>query len=125
MSNKRELNSPEFADQLKDLIVSSLERDKAEEITIIDLTDKADFAHYMVIASGRSTRHVSSLADNVSFDIKEEFGLSGLNIEGKQEAKWVLIDALDVIVHIFTQEAREIYSLEKIWGFTMQKRDEA
>lgn len=118
MPKKRILKTKDVADQIKELALASLERDKAEEIITIDLTGKADFAHYMIICSGRSTRHVYSIADKLLHDLKQ-FGYKGLNVEGLAESKWVLIDALDVIIHVFTPETRENYSLEKIWGFTL------
>lgn len=117
-NQKRDLGNRERAIELKDLVLACLDRDKAEDITTIDLEGKADFAHYMVIANGRSTRHVSSLANKILGDLKTN-GFGGVSVEGIKEANWVLIDALDVIIHLFIPEVRENYSLEKIWGFTL------
>lgn len=99
--------------EIKDLIVQTLDMHKAEDIVIIDLKDKSDIAEYMIIATGRSNKHVSSTADHVIAEIKK------LNksyfIEGMQNSDWVLIDTLDILVHIFNKEKRELYSLEKLW----------
>lgn len=114
----RELGNKERATEMKDLVLGCLDRDKAEEITLIDLEGKADFAHYMVIANGRSTRHVNSLAEKILADIKSG-GYGGVNVEGMKEGNWVLIDTVDVVVHLFIPEVRENYSLEKMWNFTL------
>lgn len=99
--------------EIKDLIVETLDMHKAEDIVVIDLKDKSDIAEYMIIATGRSNKHVASTADHVIAEIKK------LNksyfIEGMQNADWVLIDTLDILVHIFNKEKRELYSLEKLW----------
>ncbi|MBA8667122.1 ribosome silencing factor [Holosporaceae bacterium 'Namur'] len=114
----RELGNKERAIDIKDLVLSCLDRDKAEDVTLIDLEGKADFAHFMVVASGRSTRHVNSLAEKILADIKNE-GFGGVGVEGMKEGNWVLIDALDVVIHIFIPEVRENYSIEKMWNFTL------
>lgn len=117
MVKKRILKTKTEADIIKDLVLESLDRDKAEEVLTIDLTGKADFAHYMIICSGRSTRHVYSIADKLLHDLRHQ-GYKGLNVEGKEESKWILIDALDVIIHVFLPETRQNYSIEKIWSFS-------
>ena len=88
---------------------------KAEDIVTIDLTAKSSIADAMVIASGRSQRHVGAVADHVVKDL-EEAGLPGLKVEGMRQSDWVLIDAGDVIVHVFRPEVREFYNLEKMWA---------
>lgn len=105
--------SPE---ELKDLIVTTLDQDKAEDIVTIDLTGKTSLADYMVIASGRSTRQVGALAEKLSTRIKQENVIP--RIEGKQTGNWVLVDAGDVIVHLFRPEVREFYAIEEIWNVT-------
>lgn len=100
---------------LSDTIVASLEDDKAEDLTVIDLTEKSSLADVMIIASGRSARHVSSLADNLAQDVKEKTGRSP-KLEGLPNADWVLIDLGDIIVHLFRPEVRAFYNLEKIWA---------
>lgn len=100
--------------KLKNLIVKCLDKHKAENITVINLENKSDITDFMIIATGRSTKHISSTAELVIENIKDEgfFCLS----EGLNKSDWVLIDAFSVIVHIFNQEKRELYSLEKLWN---------
>lgn len=95
--------------------MQQLDDDKAENILNIPLTGKSPMADAMVVASGRSARHVSALADHVARKLKEA-GAHQVRIEGLPNADWVLIDAGDVIVHIFRPEVREFYNLERIWG---------
>ncbi len=97
------------------LVVKQLDDDKAENILNIPLSGKSPMADAMIVASGRSARHVSALADHVARKLKEA-GASQVRIEGLPNADWVLIDAGDVIVHIFRPEVREFYNLERIWG---------
>ncbi len=96
------------------MITASLDDDKAEEIVTIDLHGKCSFADYMVVATGRSSRHVSSLADRLQERLKEQ-GMAPLSIEGKETCNWVVMDAGDVVVHLFLPEARELYQLEEMW----------
>ncbi|MGB0261252.1 MAG: ribosome silencing factor [Henriciella sp.] len=98
-----------------DLLIACLEDDKAEDLTVIDLTGKSSLADIMILASGRSTRHVSSLADSISKRVKETSGQSP-KIEGLPNADWVLIDLGDIIIHLFRPEVRDFYNLEKIWA---------
>ncbi len=95
-------------------ILTSLDSEKAEEITQIDLRGRSEIADYMVICSGRSTRQVTSLADKLTARLKEEFGRA-CKVEGKGAGDWVLIDTGDVIIHVFRPEVREFYQLEKMW----------
>jgi ribosome-associated protein len=88
---------------------------KAEDTVTIDLRDKTSLADTMVVSSGRSNRHVGSVADRVVKDLNEA-GCKGLRVEGQPHCDWVLIDANDVIVHIFRPEVREFYNLEKMWA---------
>ena len=97
-----------------DLILTSLEDDKAEEIVKIDLSGKSEMADWMVIASGRSTRQVAAIADHLTDRLKQELGRLS-KVEGKDAGDWVLIDTGDVIVHVFRPEVREFYQLEKMW----------
>lgn len=100
--------------KLVKFILDSLDEDKAEDVVCIDLIGKSDIADHMVIASGRSTRQVSSLSDKLIDRLKHVRKLSA-SVEGKEHGDWVLIDAGDVIVHIFRPEVREFYQLEKLW----------
>ncbi|WP_025896872.1 ribosome silencing factor [Sneathiella glossodoripedis] len=103
------------ASQLRDLVKDCLEDDKAEEVVLIDLAGKTSFADYMIIANGRSTRQVGAMAEHLKDRIKEAgFGIP--QVEGKANCDWVLVDAGDVIVHLFRPEVREFYNLEKIWA---------
>jgi len=100
---------------LAELVIDILEDAKAEAIVSIDLAGKTSIGDYMVIASGRSQRHVGALADRLIQRLKEE-GIRDLKVEGMPLCDWVLIDAGDVIVHIFRPEARTFYNLEKMWS---------
>lgn len=100
---------------LETLILETLEDDKAEDITVIDLGGKSSIADTMIIASGRSARHVSSLADHLVRKLKEE-GYGRAQVEGLANADWVLIDAGDAVVHLFRPEVRSFYQLERIWA---------
>ena len=99
---------------LLSLIVSSLEDDKAEDIVQIDLRGKTTIGDYMVIASGRSSRQVSSISEKLTDRLKAHFSVL-CKTEGKDTGDWVLIDSGDVIVHVFRPEVREFYQLEKMW----------
>lgn len=95
-------------------ILTSLEDDKAEDIVKIELRGKSEMADWMVIASGRSSRQVAAIAEHLVDTLKQEFRVIS-KVEGKDTGDWVLIDAGDVIVHIFRPEVREFYQLEKMW----------
>lgn len=97
------------------LIASKLDDDKAENILEIDLAGKSPLCDAMIVASGRSQRHVTALADHVARVMKDA-GVDGVRVEGMPNADWVLIDGGDVIVHIFRPEVREFYNLERIWS---------
>lgn len=103
------------ASLLEQLIITELDDSKAEDISIIDLRGKSSFAEKMVIASGRSQRHVVSVAQRVAQKLKEN-GLPLLSIEGQESGNWVLLDAGDVVVHVFRPEFRELYNLERMWS---------
>lgn len=102
-------------DPLKALIIEALDALKAEDITAIDLHDKASFADTMIIASGTSQRHIGSIADKILRLLKEQ-GLKSLHAEGLPSSDWVLIDAGDVVIHLFRPETRRFYNLEKLWS---------
>jgi ribosome-associated protein len=95
-------------------VMTCLEDSKAEEITTIDIQDKSALADYMVIASGRSNRHVSAVADHLLRELKST-GHKSIKVEGLQKADWVLVDIGDIIIHLFRPEVREFYALEKMW----------
>ena len=93
----------------------SLDDDKAEDIVVIDLAGKTDIADFMVIANGRSQTQVGTMAEPVQRKLKAK-GLKGVAAEGVPACDWVLIDAGDVIVHLFRPEFRDFYNLDKMWG---------
>ena len=95
-------------------ILSSLDDDKAEDVVTIDLRGRSSVADHMVICSGRSSRQVASIAEKLIERLKAEFGIV-CKVEGKDQGDWVLIDAADVVVHVFRPEVREFYQLEKMW----------
>lgn len=95
-------------------VLKSLDDDKAEDIVQIDLRGKSEMGDHMVIASGRSSRQVSSMAEKLTDRLKQTFGILS-KVEGKGTGDWVLIDTGDVIVHVFRPEVREFYQLEKMW----------
>jgi ribosome-associated protein len=97
-----------------DLVLKSVDDDKAEDIVEIDLRGRSDVADYMVICSGRSSRQVAAISEKLSDRLKQEMRIS-VRMEGKETGDWVLIDAGDVIVHVFRPEVREFYQLEKMW----------
>jgi nicotinate-nucleotide adenylyltransferase len=107
-------SSNSTADAQLSLVRRSLEDDKAEDIVVIDLKGKSAFADYMVIASGRSNRQVVAIADHLSERLKQS-GYGPTPVEGKQGGDWVLVDAGDVVVHVFRPEPRAFYALEKMW----------
>jgi len=102
------------ADKTLRTILSRLEDMKAEETVTIDLHGKSAYSDYMVITTGRSNRHVGSIAENVAKGLKEA-GNTKLHVEGLPNCDWVLIDSGDVIVHVFRPEVREFYNLERLW----------
>jgi len=106
----------EQAEALHSLVLRSLDDDKALDVVSIPLSGKSNIADHMVIASGRSTRQVAAMAEKLAERIKRELGRN-VRIEGLPVADWVLIDADDVIVHIFRPEVRSFYNLERMWAF--------
>ena len=103
------------SDTLLSVILASLEDDKAEDIVTIPLAGKSEMADHMVIASGRSVRQVGAIADHLAERLKHDHGLI-VRMEGKELGDWVLIDAGDIVVHVFRPEVRDFYQLEKMWA---------
>lgn len=112
---------PSKLDQLQAVIVGSLDDDKAENIVTLDLAGKAMFCDRMVIATGLADRQISAMAQHLSEKVKDA-GFGRVQVEGAGGSDWVLIDAGDIVVHLFKPEARALYALEKMWG---QDLDEA
>ncbi|MBG6144700.1 ribosome-associated protein [Labrenzia sp. EL_208] len=107
--------SADLAAGLLDTVLSSLDDSKAEDLITLDIAGKSSLADHMVIVSGRSHRHVGAIADHLLKDLKSA-GLKSATVEGQSTCDWVLIDAGDVIVHIFRPEVRGFYNLEKMWA---------
>ena len=107
-------------DNLRKKIENILEDNKAIEIKTIDLKNKTQIADYMIIASGSSSKHIQSLSEILLNQLKKE-GIEKCRIEGKESNEWKLIDAIDIIVHIFHPEKRKFYDLEKMWSELMPK----
>lgn len=111
------LGQPEMgSDALHQLVLKQLDDDQAQEIVSIPLAGKSSIADHMVIASGRSTRQVASMAQKLAEKIKQA-GFGNARVEGLPAADWVLIDAGDVVVHLFRPEVRTFYNLERMWSF--------
>lgn len=108
-------------DQLQRLVVSSLEDFKAADILVIDVTGRSPLTERLVIASGNSTRHVKSMAENLIVKAKAA-GNQPLGVEGAREGEWVLVDLNDVIVHLMLPQTRAFYNLEKLWEASADQR---
>ena len=106
--------------KIKLIIEKSLNKNKANNIVIIDLKKKSYIADYMIIASGTSSRHLQSLSENLVIELKR-FGLNDCRIEGYESNDWKLVDAIDIIVHLFHPEKRSFYDLEKMWSEDLPK----
>jgi ribosome-associated protein len=110
-----ELVSTHGSDALLAHVLHWLDEAKAENVVTIDIKEKSSLGDYMVIASGRSDRHVGAVAEQVQRKLKEE-GYGKARIEGRTHCDWVVIDIGDIIVHVFRPEVREFYNLEKMWS---------
>ena len=105
---------------LKQIIIHTLDINKAQDIVSIDLKDKSSMADFMIIASGTSSRHIQALSEQVFKELKNN-GITNCKIEGKDSSDWKLVDGIDLIVHIFNPEKRKFYELEKIWSEIIPK----
>ena len=103
------------ADKILELITTSLDDDKAENILTIPLRGKSAIADYMIVASGTSSRQVAAMAEHIEFKLKQN-KIAILGLEGLRQADWVLIDANEVFVHLFRPEVRDFYGLERMWA---------
>ena len=104
------------SDALHALVMQQLDDDQAQEVVTIDLEGKSSIADHMVIASGRSTRQVAAMAQKLAEKVKQA-GFGPVKLEGLPAADWVLLDAGDVVVHLFRPEVRSFYNLERMWAF--------
>ena len=108
-------------DELKQLVINALEDLKARDITVLDVREKTTVTDWLVIATGSSSRHVKSIANNVITETKDA-GKTPLGVEGEGDGEWVLIDLGDIIVHIMQQQVREYYDLESLWSVARSHR---
>ena len=106
--------------EIKKNIEKVLDDNKAQNITTIDLANKSFIADYMIIASGTSSRHLQALSEILVSELKK-IGINNCKIEGRESSDWKLVDAIDIIIHIFHPEKREFYDLEKMWSEEMPK----
>ena len=106
--------------QIKKIIEKTLNKNKANNIVTIDLKKKSYIADYMIVASGTSSRHLQSLSENIVVELKK-FGLNNCRIEGYESSEWKLVDAIDIIVHLFHPEKRIFYDIEKMWSEELPK----
>lgn len=111
-------------DEIKQLALDALEDMKAEDIVVLDVTGKTTMTDWIIVASGTSSRHVKSIANNVIADAKKA-GSPPLGFEGEEDGEWVLVDLGDVIVHVMQRQVREFYDLESLWSVDMAHRDAA
>ncbi|MBL0948663.1 ribosome silencing factor [Brevundimonas sp.] len=114
-ADARSAELPTGSTPLETALLAKLDEDKAQDIVLIDLKGKSPMSDTMIVASGRSHRHVSALADHLLRTLKDH-GLGRVKVEGLPHCDWVLIDAGDVIVHLFRPEVRTFYNIEKIWA---------
>ena len=110
------------SDRLHALVLAQLDDDQAQDLVSIPLAGKSSIADHMIIASGRSTRQVAAMATKLAEKIKQA-GFGSARLEGLPAADWVLIDAGDVVVHLFRPEVRSFYNLERMWGFGDDKAE--
>lgn len=115
--------TPPELDRLQAVIVGSLEDDKGENIVTLDLAGKASFADRMIIATGLADRQISAMATHLQEKLHEG-GFGRVRIEGEGGSDWVLIDAGDIVVHLFKPDSRDIYGLEKMWGAELDEASE-
>lgn len=106
--------------KLRALVTDTLEDHKAQDIVLIPLAGRASFADYLIIATGTSSRHISSMADKLDEQLRGN-GHPIIGMEGQKEGEWVVVDAGDVVIHLFQAAQRQLYNLEKLWSFPPEK----
>lgn len=95
---------------------------KAEDILLLDMRGLVDYTDFLVICTGRTPRQTKSIADELRLRLKKDLGVTPRRVEGDKEGDWILLDALDVVVHVFTPEAREFYRLDRLWREAPQEQ---
>jgi len=108
--------TPQSLEELRQLILTTLDDMKAENIVELNVKDKTSVTDLLIIASGTSSRHVKSIASNVAVEAKKQ-GKKPLGVEGEEQGEWVLVDLGDVVVHVMQPHVRQFYDLEKLWSF--------
>ena len=115
MSASKSNATPMNAEKLQELTVASLEDLKGRDIVVLDVSDRTTVTDWMIVVSGTSQRHVKSLANEV-VEKSKQAGVRPLGMEGEGDGNWILVDLGDVLAHVMTEESREFYALEKLWG---------
>jgi ribosome-associated protein len=113
--------NPMQTPKLKKLVIDTLENSKAKDIEVLDVRKLTDVADYMIVCTGTSNRHTRSVAEHVAVNSKAQ-GRPPLSIEGEETGEWVLVDLVDILVHVMLQETRDFYSLEKLWSISAAKK---
>lgn len=121
MTQKETLYSMQSA-SLKAVVEGALEDVKAQQITWMDVTGQTDFTDYMVVASGTSNRHVRAVVDRVIEHVGDQ-GIKPIGVEGTEDGEWILIDLVDIVVHVMLPKAREFYDLERLWSVTPSRTE--
>lgn len=111
-------------DEIRALVINALEDLKAENIVELDVRDKTDVTDYIIVASGNSSRHVKSIADNVVMEAKKA-GQPPIGVEGEEEGEWMLVDLADVVVHVMQPQIRDFYDLETLWQVDLSRKQES
>ena len=111
-------------DEIRVLVMDALEDLKAENIVELDVRDKTDVTDYIIVASGKSSRHVKSIANNVALEAKKA-GHPPIGVEGETDAEWMLVDLADVVVHVMQPQVRKFYDLENLWQVDLSRQQES
>jgi ribosome-associated protein len=121
MVNKKKVTDKQYFTDLVSFVVNQLDDYKAEDVIVVDLEGRSDIAYYMVIASGRSSRHINSMTQNLLLDMRKEHGQNARIEGGREESQWVLLDIDGIIVHLFEPEVRSHYALEELYTLRTQQ----
>ena len=106
---------PSNTEELARVAAETADGKKAEDIVILDMRGLVDYTDYLVICTGRTPRQTKAIADEIRHVLKNEHGMSPRRVEGEKEGDWILLDAVDIVVHVFTPEARDFYRLDRLW----------